>query len=332
MGGPTLNGALSVLPTLDFALPVIASAAAVGLAWVVLRRRKTTVPTMCSVCCPEGSLPFLPRCDYESEGVHDVDLGQGMTGYVAGVDPMTSPSWEGRPVLVLMSDIFGHRSGRHSQIADFWAKSTGGIAVAPDFFGGEPVATPASEFAGVSLVASFLWALISGRFKPWSRRMAAAVDPNLSILCDFLRTKRVARYAAVGFCWGAYPVLKAAANPLRAGGDACPRLAAAAHFHPSAHGIAQLMGEDAIEMARQAAALGVPQLVRVTSMEPASWQPGGAAHSVLRDKLGDKDCDFGAIAGTHGFMVRSTMESTADRAAVRAGVDALVSFCVERLQ
>lgn len=53
---------------------------------------------------------------------------------------------------------------------------------------------------------------------------------------------------------------------------------------------------------------------------------------MLRDKLGDKDCDFGAIAGTHGFMVRSTMESTADRAAVRAGVDALVSFCVERLQ
>ena len=311
-------------------MPYVASAAAVGLAIVLFRRRRAeTEPNACPACCPDGALPFLPGCDYESTGSHDVALGQGMVAYITAAG--SSGSWKGKPVLILISDIFGHRSGRHSQIADFWADSTGGIAVAPDFFGGEPLATPAYGFAGLSLIKSMLWALISGKFKPWTRRVASAVEPNLTILCDFLKAKGVTRFALVGFCWGAYPVLKASASPLHAALDASPRLAAAVHFHPSAAKICEIMGEDSVELARQAASLGVPQLVRSTSMEPASWQPGGAVHMALKEKLVESDCDFGTIGAQHGFMVRATMNSAAERSAVREGLDALVSFCAPRL-
>ena len=137
--------------------------------------------------------------------------------------------------------------------------------------------------------------------------------------------------AGTQFCWGAYPVLKAAVTPELARASSRPRLVAAASFHPSAHHFAEISGEDDVELIRQAAALSVPHLVRPTRMEPATWQPGGAVHTLLREKLGDTDCSFESADGTHGFMVRSTMKSPKEAEAVRKGIGELVAFCRSRL-
>lgn len=138
-------------------------------------------------------------------------------------------------------------------------------------------------------------------------------------------------HLAAQFCWGAYPVLKAAATPGFARAGSLPRLVAVASFHPSTHYFAEISGEDDIELARRAAALGVPQLVRATRMEPAKWQPDGAVHQILREQLGDTDCTFECADGTHGFMIRSTMKSAREAAAVRKGIGELISFCGGRL-
>ena len=71
----------------------------------------------------------------------------------------------------------------------------------------------------------------------------------------------------------------------------------------------------------------MPQLVRATRMEPAKWQPDGAVHQILREQLGDTDCTFECADGTHGFMIRSTMKSAREAAAVRKGIGELISFC-----
>ena len=169
--------------------------AVVAIAYVLLRsaRRGADVP----VCCPAGALPFLAACEHVPTGTDGVDLGRGFRGYVTGVGDASS-SWTGRPVLILMSDIFGYQSGRHFQIADFWAESTAGIAVLPDLFDGQPMVKVGGTGHGIAIVWPFLLALIQGKSKPWALRTGDAIQSNLEAIAAFLRAKGVAQFAMAG--------------------------------------------------------------------------------------------------------------------------------------
>mmetsp|Transcript_92745 Transcript_92745/g.248032 ORF Transcript_92745/g.248032 Transcript_92745/m.248032 type:complete len:191 (+) Transcript_92745:41-613(+) len=84
---------------------------------------------MTSPCCPPGSYGPLvdsPGADPTGE---DITLGS-TTAYVK--EPTGAPTG----CIVVVHDLFGYKSGRHRQIADFLA-SKGWLVVMPDFYKGD---------------------------------------------------------------------------------------------------------------------------------------------------------------------------------------------------
>eukprot|EP00966_Prymnesium_polylepis_P238574 5517284-Prymnesium_polylepis.1 len=109
------------------------AAAAIGVAYFLVRRRRAPAATSSarSACCPPGSLPPLAALSPGEAPARgsEQELG-GLTVYVTGRPSTTR-------CVIVATDIWGFRAGRHRQVCDILADSLGCAVYMPDLFHGD---------------------------------------------------------------------------------------------------------------------------------------------------------------------------------------------------
>eukprot|EP01063_Lacrimia_lanifica_P001745 TRINITY_DN10901_c0_g1_i1.p1 TRINITY_DN10901_c0_g1~~TRINITY_DN10901_c0_g1_i1.p1 ORF type:complete len:307 (+),score=63.53 TRINITY_DN10901_c0_g1_i1:292-1212(+) len=271
----------------------VCTTVAAGLLGYLLLRPKKQI----GECCPGQSHGFLPQDDgYACKGT--VQRIKSASAYVVG---------DGPKAVVLVHDIFGLHTGRLKQIADEIA-SSGFTVVAPDFFESCEGGLFGRRDLGYSTprsMLSFLWAMITGSVKSYMREHPW--DPACERIwtesvVPWLKERHCTSVGLVGFCWGAYVTVHAAARQA----DTDLPLAAHVMYHPSYAHVAALFGED--QEATVRAAAKVPTQVYSTSMEPKSWRPGGQAERWMRDAHPEGVVQWHQEKQMHGFMTRGNMK------------------------
>jgi len=266
-----------------------------------------------SPCCPKGA--YGPCRDVASHGLQGTyeGIGDGLWAYVTG------RSGESASAVLVASDIYGFDTGRHMEIADTLAGRCRCLVVMPDFFHG---AAPQCEGEprGLSYYSRLPRVVSCVRKSPWGRARA-----DVGAALAFLGARGASGpVAVVGFCWGAFPVWKACADP-----DLAPRrLACGVSMHPSLHAVAGLVGEDADQIV---SSVRCPQLVVASKDEPAEWKPGGKVDSAVRSLGGEvaAGSKFQAYEERqHGWVTRGSFDDEGVERDFNAAIDATVEFIV----
>jgi len=203
---------------------------------------------MAGYCCPESALGNLVVSeDTPCKGTVET-LPNGMDAYVTGGSSKTA--------VLVAYDIYGFCAGRSKQICDTFA-AEGHLVVMPDFFRGDSVEKGLSR----------------GEEKmSWIRAQSSPgplLDVFDQVLMPFLASRGVERVAVVGWCWGAWFVVKT-------GGTG--RVVAGVAPHPSYTKLSAANGEaeDAV-----LAAMGCPLLILPAGDDPESTKAGGANEKML---------------------------------------------------
>jgi len=140
----------------------------------------------------------------------------------------------------------------------------------------------------------------------------------------FLRSRGVTKAAAMGFCWGAYPVWRAGSDP-----ELSPRfLVCGVSAHPSVHNCAK-MNKDALTANQIVAQVRCPQLVLASKSEPQGWKPGGEVESVVRTISGpvSDGSEFHVYAErNHGWVTRGDVSDPGVAADASAAISSSVEF------
>jgi dienelactone hydrolase len=221
----------------------------------------------------------------------------------------------GKTAIVIIHDVFGLHTGRHKQIADEFA-AAGYYVVVPDFYntaqtggglyGKEEYGYGFGSLSNMTLTRKILSSLFGGgmaayfKLTPWAHCKGIYEGK----VTPYLNGKGVSKIAVVGFCWGAWVGYHIAAD-----GN---KVVANVAIHPSVDMAAVTFKEDEDQLVSDASK--VPTLVCSTSLEPATWQPGGKANQTMEaaaTKLG-KDPKKHILwqhypNQLHGFMTRGTM-------------------------
>jgi dienelactone hydrolase len=251
--------------------------------------------------------------------------------------------------VLVVHDIFGPRSGRHTTICDALAKD-GFYAACPDLFGdSEKRASanllprwPPKQLRNIIdlLCCCKVGYLTRALKRSWERHIApvlqAAMEEvqaehavRLEVDCAIWRQgfdddpddEVALKWGAVGFCWGALPVarlLSAAPAP----SITSPVVGCGMAFHPS------FRGKEAAEMV---GAVRRPMMLCPCGDDPADVQPGGALAAALAGVF-ERDAAHGAFTDSfeanrpfgsmkHGFMTRGPLEDGEIAAAYLEGVE-----------
>lgn len=236
------------------------------------------------------------------------ELPGGWQAYVVGAGPRA---------VVVASDIFGIHSGRTKDICDEIA-AEGYLVVMPDFFQGAfPDEGRSWSWWKALKEAPGLLAPIN---TPWAKAEEALRTGVLPYLEQ--RGCTPGRAGIVGFCWGAWVVMRACAE--FAGAFAC-----GASAHPSVSGMTTRWGEDEPALLR---AVRAPQLVLASKDEPASWKPGGTAEQTLRAAGGGPATvfrEFGSMS--HGFVPRGNIDDPAVAVEVSRAMEYIKGFLGKHL-
>ena len=155
------------------------AAATIGVAYYFLVRRRRALAATC--CCPPGSLPPLTALAAEETPARgrEQELG-GLTVYATGV-------WSRKRCVIVATDIWGFRAGRHRQVCDCLADSLGCAVYMPDLFHGD-ACTP-DKGPGTD------------NFKPWAKQWTPTkVGRDLDALMATVSPS--CKVGVVGFCWG----------------------------------------------------------------------------------------------------------------------------------
>jgi len=261
-------------------------------------------------CCPPDSEPYLaPPAGYVPAGetvtARAAD-GHSVRVYVVG---------SGTVGLLVAHDIFGGDSGRHRQLCDSLAAA--GYAVAmPDLSRGS-LNPRGNEFA-VWRVPGMLPSMLGQLGRRWDGDDGVAAD--VAAAAELLQDRGARRLGALGFCYGAWVVMRASA-----GGEGLPRLEAGVSVHPSVHNMTAVGVGGASE---EEIVLGVhcPQLVLSTGSEPKAWRAGGRVATWLAEAApGSRvgDLPQGLI---HGFATRGDAGKPAVAEGVRLVLEESLAF------
>ena len=279
---------------------LIGVAAAVGVASFVWWRRRKALSEANS-CCPPGSLPALATLNAEEAPAKGSERDvSGLTVYVTG------KSNDLRCVMV-MTDIWGFKAGRHRQVCDVLAASLGCQVFMPDLFHGTPC-TPESAPG-------------TPGFGPWVKqwspsRVTADLD---ALMATFPPSCRV---GVVGFCWGTFPAL------MTSSGWVSADVKATCFAHPSHRKVMENMHGMAPEDVGEyyLGAVRVPTLCLTAGNDDARCKPNGTDEKIL--KLADVPTKFVEFEGmSHGWIIKGDMAD----AEVAKGVTRAVALITEWL-
>ena len=271
-----------------------------------------------ATCCPEDSEPYLaPPANYTPKGqVHVVTPAAGapMRLYVVGPEGAAPP----KAGVIVAHDIFGGDSGRHKQLCDTFA-AAGYLVVMPDLF--REAYDPDEKDLPMWKLPLYLpkaFPLVLAR--GWDN----GVREDVQAAAAFLAARGVDRVGVIGFCYGAWVVMKACAGDV-------PQAACGVSVHPSVHNVAKFTPGGS-ETEAEAVVKGVrcPQLVLSSCSEPADWREGGAVQRWLQELPGPAgQCsELRDLPDTvrHGFCTRGDVRRPEVAAAVQEVVDGALQY------
>jgi len=271
--------------------------AAVGLTYYIYR--KVTVKDTIYFfgngdCCPPGSEPGeCTTCtDYKEQG-NEITLN-GLSLYTVG---------KGSKVIIMVSDIFGWKSGRHREMCDQFA-TQGYRVVLPDLFHGTAKDAP---FNIVSLI--FKGYSFYKRMKsfPWSK-LASDIH---GILIPYLEKEGATSIGCIGFCWGAWVIWHAAASDKIRCGVCC---------HPSLQ-VTLAFGEDVKQLTEK---IQSPQLLLPAGNDSADLKKNGKVVQILQKKNLVEVSEFPTVK--HGFVTRGDLRDNNVSREVQRALDLSMSF------
>jgi len=209
------------------------------------------VPGDSKGCCPPGSLPAsIPPTDYKVKG--QMEDWKGVKVYVSG----NKESKTGKAIFIF-SDVFGSDSGRIRQIADEWALA-GYFTVIPEFFENDPC--PYAEGADPNVV------------KAWQERHSwNQAGPIAMTVYEQLKALGFSKFGAVGFCYGAFGVLKFSTGLVSAG----------VIFHPSHPRTCERFSLSEADLVE---AVKCPQLLCPAGNDGPTLKKGGLNDQILSKK------------------------------------------------
>ena len=304
-------------------------------------------------CCANESHPPLPAdIGDDNDGLNGKYVWLGGRGTAIEEDIECYISWPTVPakcVVVVCSDIFGPRTGRHAQICDALA-ADGFVACCPDLIGDSqarakanlfsrwpvrkwqnifdlicccklhyflralPLAKPTDTVVMPRVQASLEWVAREHAERAARVPAGAPVEPPLSCCC------------VVGFCWGA----TIAARILAWETPPLPLLGGIG-FHPSIEPNAA--GKELLSSVAR------PFLLAPAGNDHAAMHPGGELAEILVSRFGHEvGGSLGGESGTrtpllapfkkmlHGWMTRGPLEDAAIAAAYQDGLALTTRF------
>jgi len=260
----------------------------------------------CPSCCPRGAFGPLTTPSPNLKGCME-KLPGGIEAYVVGKG--------NRRAVIVASDIFGIHMGRHKEICDSLA-AEGFLVVLPDFFSG----------AYTDIGSSPPWwqvlqqapALLTPFNTPWEK-----VEQTLeaSVLPFLQEQGCIVGAGILGFCWGAWVVVRACARF----GEA---FACGVSAHPSVDKMTARWGEDEDELLRD---VRIPQLVLASKDEPQNWKPGGSAEVQLAaSSSGHIFKEFSDMS--HGFVPRGDLSDPQVAAEVSRAMEYIKGFLCKHVR
>ncbi len=240
-------------------------------------------------CCPENSLPAVPTTHaVKAEAV-------GNTTVFVFDHPSSDVC------MLVLPDIFGTDSGRTKELCADLSQSYKVVLVdiAPEY-----ISDPSKLDTELSA-----WILA----RPFSNLVT-----KLHQVVDHFRSQHnVKKFAAIGFCWGAWVVAKYSAaenSPLMAGISFHPSWAVEQFFHGPGSG------------AQIASHIRCPQLVLTAGNDKEWLKPGGDVAAILKSKnIPSTFREFPDMV--HGWVNRGDVKDSATRQGVhRAWVEEALPF------
>jgi len=215
--------------------------------------------------------------------------------------------------VIVATDIWGFRAGRHRQVCDILADSLGCTVYMPDLFHGD-ACTP-DRGPGTDAFAA--WA------KQWTQ---SSVTADLDAL--MATTPPACKVGVVGFCWGSFPAL------LAASGNTKRAVAAACFAHPSHRKIMEkvhgMVPEDVGEY--YVGAVRTPTLCLTAGNDDPRCKPGGADENLIREgcPADPKFEEFAAMQ--HGWVIKGDLAVPEVAEAVPKAVGLISGWLNEHLR
>lgn len=270
-------------------------------------------------CCPPGSWPALEAQRDSFLGTEitigdATDVGMGCLKVYMVQPPSSNEcnnSSEPRCAILSFQDIFAYNAARAWSVADQLAIDTGCAVLHLDLTSDQPFT---GSFDGNDLRD---WCL--------KRSYETFVRPKLlQIVLPYLQKEwpSIHQIGAVGFCWGSYIALQAAADPALA-------LTAVAHFHPSLkiHSWFDPLDPECNTIARQ---VHTPQLLVVAGNDPDFVGPNGSVFQILQTNH-PESCAVVLTDMVHGFVNRGDVAEERVRNGVKAALELATNFLKKHL-
>jgi len=246
------------------------------------------------VTCPPGSEPEL-AATYTPRGT-DITYNN-LSLYTTG-SPTSS-------VVILCSDIFGPRAGRHRLIADQLADS-GFYVLLPDFFRGNPWSESRTD----------------DRLE-WIKTISPDIILNdFQTLWKYIESVgNTAKIGAMGFCWGAFAAVLASSTG---------KLSAGVNIHPSLGTGLRSFNYPEIEQAKK---VTCPQLFIPAGNDPENVKPGGEVQQILDKKPFGNQCQYYVLEHVvHGFVPRGDLSKPEVAKGVKFVMETSITFLQKILQ
>ena len=263
-------------------------------------------------CCPPGSHGEAPPSNEGTIGI-EKQTSNGLNYYQVG---------QGTSVIIVCTDVFGWKSGRHRLVCDELANE-GYHVYMPDYFHGSPAAvlpegpfkifTRLPEMARAVLQAPRMIYNIRSKF-PESKVV------NRDILSDLIPTIKQElgddiKLACFGFCFGGWVIGKLCASGQFHCGVSChPSFNVELLFGGSEDGIAKKVVDSC------------PLLLMPASNDSAKLKPGGSCMKILGQE--SESIPFDDMV--HGWVTRGDRNNPTIKAAQDKAMENVLRFISAR--
>jgi len=150
-----------------------------------------------SSCCPDGSIPALVE-----------DTSRALSGTVSDKMYYVAPPAETTAGVLVIYDVFGFAGGRIKSVCDAIALAGFHVAM-PDVYDGTDIA----KEGGLGDEKAMAWLKTVTAWDAQSKLLEPALE--------LLKSKGVTKVGAIGFCWGAYGVVKLSGESKILAGVSC---------------------------------------------------------------------------------------------------------------
>lgn len=272
-------------------------------------------------CCPENSYPYLvPDANYELQG--EYITVKGLKIYATG-------NRKSKSTVIVAHDIFGPDSGRTKQICDQIANRMNLYVVLPDFFHGKPFFP---EMYGQSKYSwsSFCCSLVdlfcccrscdllctSNKRASWETVGKELDGIVIPFLCDNGSSERI---GILGFCWGGWFGVHAAANP---------KIRCVGAFHPSLEPCL-LVGEKSEDICKE---VNCPIMMLAAGADKEDVKKGGLLEKSISAKPFAEQCMFEEYAEMkHGWVNRGLLTDKDVHKKAEEAMDQAILFLTRHL-